>query len=110
MTTATDNAITREYAEAITKTQEVFLNAAKEWAEIVRTTQDISLSDGIPSPVEFVERGFDQVEQVFALQRKLVQGVAQAYAPVVERAVTAWPLGLINGTGAVANPEATDAA
>jgi hypothetical protein len=110
MTTATDNAITREYAQAITKTQEVFLNAAKEWAEILRATQDISLSDRIPTPVEVVERGFDQIEQVFSLQRKLVQGVAEAYAPVVERAVSAWPLGLINGTGSVGKPEAAEAA
>jgi hypothetical protein len=100
MTIPRDN-VTGPYVEAASKTWEVFLNGAKEWADIVPWIATFSFGKEVPNAVELVDRTFDRAEQIFALQRKVARGVAEAYAPITEKATLAWSeaLGRFAGSG-----------
>jgi hypothetical protein len=81
---------TQTYFDSVTKSQEVALNAATAWADQVQSAWDGLFNQAtsepqVPNPVELVNVTFDNLEKLLDVQRDYYTGIAQAYAPMVEK-------------------------
>jgi hypothetical protein len=82
-----------QYLDTVAKSQEAALSAVKAWGESVQQAWEAAVADvprfaegQMPTPVEVVDATFDGLGRVLAVQRDFYRSMAEAYAPLVERA------------------------
>ena len=100
MATTANQELQESFLSAISKSQEITLNAIKAWAETVGYfTPKVSyarlpLADRLPKAHDIVASSFDFAEQVLASQRRFADDVLKVTSP------------LLPGEGTATAPEA----
>ena len=100
MATTANQELQESFLSAISKSQEITLNAIKAWAETVGYfTPKVSyarlpLADRLPKAHDVVASSFDFAEQVLASQRRFADDVLKVTSP------------LLPGEGTATTPEA----
>lgn len=84
-TTAPTNTIQDQLLESVTKSQEVVLEAVRNWSKSTESVAPklpvVELPDNTPAPAEVIANAFDFAEKLLASQRKFSEELVSAVTP-----------------------------
>ena len=90
-TTVNDYAQTaqEQTLKTVLQGQQAIIEGVRAWAKAVEKsipeTPAIPYADGLPTPQEIVQNGFEFAEQLLKTQRQFAEGVLDAASPVIVR-------------------------
>jgi hypothetical protein len=90
-TTVNDYAQTaqEQTLKTVLQGQQAIIEGVRAWANAVEKsipeTPAIPYADGLPTPQEIVQSGFEFAEQLLKTQRQFTEGVLDAASPVIGR-------------------------